>query len=77
MWHVEFSPLNFYFATASYDHTARLWSTDQIYTKRVFAGHLSDVNVCFVLRSIKGGRETRDRDRDKDRDTDRDRGCFC
>ena len=27
------------------DRTARLWSTDHIYPLRVFAGHISDVDV--------------------------------
>lgn len=46
VWDVCFSPLGYYFATASHDRTARLWSTDHIYPLRIFAGHLSDVNVC-------------------------------
>jgi transcription initiation factor TFIID subunit 5 len=45
VWDVEFSPLGYYFATASHDRTARLWSTDHIYPLRIFAGHLSDVDV--------------------------------
>ncbi len=49
VWDVEFSPLGYYFATASHDRTAKLWSTDHIFPLRVFAGHLSDVNVCSVL----------------------------
>jgi transcription initiation factor TFIID subunit 5 len=46
IWQVKFCSLGFYFATASYDRTARLWSTNQLWPLRVFAGHLSDVNVC-------------------------------
>ncbi|KAJ3295779.1 Transcription initiation factor TFIID subunit 5 [Borealophlyctis nickersoniae] len=34
-----------YFATASHDKTARLWSCDHIYPLRIFAGHLSDVDT--------------------------------
>lgn len=45
VWSVSFSPLGYYFATASHDRTARLWSTDHIYPLRLFAGHLSDVDV--------------------------------
>lgn len=45
VWGTAFSPLGFYFATASHDRTARLWSTDHVYPLRVFAGHLSDVNA--------------------------------
>jgi transcription initiation factor TFIID subunit 5 len=43
VWDVEFSPLGYYFATASHDRTARIWSTDHIFPLRVLAGHLSDV----------------------------------
>uniref|UniRef100_A0A7S0TBX3 Uncharacterized protein n=1 Tax=Elphidium margaritaceum TaxID=933848 RepID=A0A7S0TBX3_9EUKA len=43
IWDVEFSPLGLYFATASHDRTARLWSTDKGVPLRIFAGHLSDV----------------------------------
>lgn len=45
IWDVEFGPYGFYFATASHDKTARLWSCDHINPLRIFAGHLSDVNV--------------------------------
>ncbi|KGK34878.1 hypothetical protein JL09_g5973, partial [Pichia kudriavzevii] len=45
VWDVEFSPLGHYFATASHDQTARLWSCDHIYPLRIFAGHLNDVDV--------------------------------
>jgi transcription initiation factor TFIID subunit 5 len=46
VWDVQFSPLGYYFATASHDRTARLWSTDHVFPLRIFAGHLSDVEVC-------------------------------
>jgi len=36
--------MGIYFATASRDRTARLWSTDRTSTLRVYAGHDSDVN---------------------------------
>lgn len=45
MWDADFGPLGFYFATASHDRTARLWSCDHINPLRIFAGHLSDVDV--------------------------------
>lgn len=45
MWDVEFGPYGFYFATASHDRTARLWSCDHIHPLRIFAGHLSDVDT--------------------------------
>lgn len=45
VWDVEFSPLGHYFATASQDQTARLWSCDHIYPLRIFAGHLNDVDI--------------------------------
>ena len=39
------SPVEVYFATASMDRTARLWSCDSVYPIRVFAGHNSAVDV--------------------------------
>lgn len=45
VWDVAFSALGYYFATASHDRTARLWTTDNLFPQRIFAGHLSDVNV--------------------------------
>ena len=47
VWGVDFSPLGYYFATCSHDKTARLWSTNHILPLRIFAGHLSDVDVLF------------------------------
>ncbi|KAK4054652.1 Transcription initiation factor TFIID subunit 5 [Microbotryomycetes sp. JL221] len=44
VWDVEWGPRGIYFATASRDRTARLWSTDKTNALRIFAGHLSDVN---------------------------------
>ena len=49
VWDVDFGPQGFYFATASHDRTARLWSCDQIYPLRIFAGHMSDVDVSFLF----------------------------
>lgn len=37
--------MGIYFATASRDRTARLWSTDRATSLRIYAGHLSDVDV--------------------------------
>lgn len=37
--------MGIYFATASRDRTARLWSTDRTTALRIYAGHLSDVDV--------------------------------
>ena len=48
VWDVSFSPLGFYFATASHDGTARVWSTDHLYPLRLYASHLADVNVGCV-----------------------------
>lgn len=45
VWDVQWSPMSIYFATASRDKTARLWSTDRTSALRVYAGHLSDVDV--------------------------------
>ncbi|KAG0743474.1 hypothetical protein G6F57_006174 [Rhizopus arrhizus] len=41
----DFGPYGFYFATASHDKTARLWSCDHVHPLRIFAGHLADVNT--------------------------------
>lgn len=41
----QFSPVGHYFATASHDRTARIWSMERIQPLRVMAGHLSDVDV--------------------------------
>ena len=49
VWDVDFSPLGYYFASASHDGTARIWSTDHIFPLRVLAGHLSDVDVCIFF----------------------------
>lgn len=43
------SPIGVHFASASMDHTARLWTTDLTYPLRVFAGHTSSVNVSVNL----------------------------
>ncbi|GFP82620.1 transcription initiation factor TFIID subunit 5 [Phtheirospermum japonicum] len=40
----QFSPAGHYFASASHDRTARIWSVDRIKPLRIMAGHLSDVD---------------------------------
>ena len=50
VWDVEFSPFGIYFATASHDKTARLWSCDHPFPLRIFAGHLSDVDVRYCTQ---------------------------
>ena len=45
IWDVEFSPYGMYFASACKDHTARLWTLDRTYPLRIFAGHVTDVDV--------------------------------
>lgn len=40
--------MGIYFATGSRDKTARLWSTDRTSALRIYAGHLSDVDVSSV-----------------------------
>jgi WD40 repeat protein len=48
VWDVAYAPLAPYFATASHDRTARLWSVEHAAPLRIMAGHLSDVDaVCF------------------------------
>ena len=51
MWDVKWSPMGIYFATASRDRTARLWSTDRTACLRLYAGHLSDVDVSHASTS--------------------------
>ena len=43
VWDVAFGPTGYYFATASADRTACLWSTDSAQPLRIFAGHLDGV----------------------------------
>ena len=52
IWDVQWSPMGIYFATASRDRTARLWSTDRASTLRVYAGHLSDVDVSQTYKMV-------------------------
>jgi WD40 repeat protein len=45
----QFSPVGHYFASASHDRTARIWSMDKIQPLRIMAGHLADVDVSVLL----------------------------
>lgn len=45
IWDVKFSPHGYYFATSSFDSTARLWATDNHQPLRLFVGHYLDVDV--------------------------------
>jgi len=36
-----------YFASASHDRTARLWSVERMQPLRIMAGHLSDIDVSY------------------------------
>lgn len=45
IWDVKFSSRGYYFATASADRAAMLWSTDKMQPIRIFADSFSDVNV--------------------------------
>lgn len=49
IWDVKWSPMGIYFATVSRDRTARLWSAERTSCLRVYAGHLSDVDVSSLL----------------------------
>ncbi|XP_062114784.1 uncharacterized protein LOC133826447 [Humulus lupulus] len=40
----QYSPVGHYFASASHDRTARIWSMERIQPLRIMAGHLSDVD---------------------------------
>ena len=52
VWDVTYAPLAPYFATASHDRTARLWSVEHAAPLRILAGHLADVDaVCFHKNS--------------------------
>lgn len=54
VWDVKWSPMGIYFATGSRDRTARLWSTDRTTCLRIYAGHLSDIDVRnFIVMSIE------------------------
>lgn len=54
VWDVQWSPMGVYFATASRDRTARLWSTDRASCLRIYAGHLSDVDVSVSDGTVHG-----------------------
>ena len=44
IWDVKFSPVGYYFATASHDNVARLWDVEHNGSLRDFQGHISDVD---------------------------------
>lgn len=54
VWDVQWGPMGIYFATASRDRTARLWSTDRTSCLRIYAGHLSDVDVSVPDGPVHG-----------------------
>jgi transcription initiation factor TFIID subunit 5 len=45
VWDVACSPMGYYFASASHDRTASLWSPERSSPVRRFVGHLSDVET--------------------------------
>ena len=45
VWSLDVSPQSWYFVTGSQDRTARLWNIEYTYPLRLFAGHVSDVDV--------------------------------
>ena len=45
LWDVACAPLGYYFASASHDRTAALWSPERVSPLRRFVGHLSDVET--------------------------------
>ena len=51
---VAYSPIDVHFASASMDHTARLWTTDLTFPLRLFAGHTSHINVGRYLEYVGG-----------------------
>lgn len=44
--------MSHYFASASHDRTARIWSMDRIQPLRIMAGHLSDVDVSISFGGL-------------------------
>ena len=44
-----FSPHGHYFVSVGRDRMARLWTTDHYQPVRMFAGHLSDVDVSLYF----------------------------
>ena len=55
VWDVKFGPYGHYFASCGMDKTARIWASDQYQSLRVYAEHLSDVEVIkiFVYKRIE------------------------
>jgi WD40 repeat protein len=44
-WHIQFSPIDYYFAAGNSDRTVTVYTTDQETPLRLMTGHTSDVNV--------------------------------
>ena len=44
--------MDLYFASVSYDKTARLWSTDTAYPLRIFSGHTAGVDVSILAHRL-------------------------
>ena len=49
VWSVDYSPLGYYFASASHDKTISLWNTEQAHPIRMLVGHATDVDVCIYV----------------------------
>ena len=45
----SYSPLGYYFASCSFDRTARIWNTEHVQPLRILAGHSCDVDVSYIL----------------------------
>ena len=48
IWSVEFAPSGYYFASAGWDSTARIWTTDRPNPVRILAGHFSSSVNCIA-----------------------------
>jgi len=47
IWSVSFAPCGYYFASAGWDSTARIWTTDNLSPVRILAGHFSPSVNCI------------------------------